>query len=120
MTLHVKIFDELLLINLSSLLLLLLCLGSGVEPDAKKSAEIFTDLALKGHPFAQVYSIHAVVILYICVLHSTYYKLLQFTLAGMYLTGIGVEKNYVRAYTLYKVSFLEYFIAFVNKGILTN
>ena len=69
MTLHMKIFDELLLINLSSLLLLL-CLGSGVEPDTKKSAEIFTDLALKGHPFAQVYSIDAVVILYICVLHT--------------------------------------------------
>ena len=32
-----------------------LCTGSGVEPDMKKSAEIFTDLALKGHPFAQVY-----------------------------------------------------------------
>jgi len=31
-----------------------LCTGSGVERDLKKSAELFTDLALKGHPFAQV------------------------------------------------------------------
>ena len=32
----------------------LLYIGSGVEPDMKKSAELFTDLALKGHPYAQV------------------------------------------------------------------
>ena len=32
-----------------------LCVGSGVEPDMKKSAEIFTELALRGHPYAQVH-----------------------------------------------------------------
>ena len=48
------------------------------------------------------------------------YKLLQFSLAGMYLTGTGVEKNYVRAYTLYKVSFLNtgsYYIESVIKNL---
>ena len=39
----------------NSVLLVCLFIGSGAEPDAKKSAEIFTDLALKGHPFAQVH-----------------------------------------------------------------
>jgi len=28
--------------------------GGGCEPDVKKSADIFTDLAMKGHPYAQV------------------------------------------------------------------
>jgi hypothetical protein len=29
-------------------------LGQGVTPDAPRAAGIFTDLAMKGHPYAQV------------------------------------------------------------------
>ena len=47
--------------------------------DLPKSAEIFSELAMKGHPYA------------------------QFALGGMYYAGIGVEQNFTRAYSLYKV-----------------
>ena len=53
--------------------------GQGVETDLSRAVEIFSELAMKGHPYA------------------------QFALAGMYYTGSGVEQNFTRAYSLYKV-----------------
>ncbi len=57
-----------------------LFVGQGVDPDVARSADIMTDLSMKGHPYA------------------------QFTLAGMYYAGLGVEQNFNRAFTLFKVS----------------
>ena len=54
-------------------------LGQGVEVDLAKAADILSDLAMKGHPYA------------------------QFALGGMYYAGSGVEQNFTRAYSLYKV-----------------
>ena len=51
-----------------------------MSADASRAAQIMTDLSMKGHPYA------------------------QFTLAGMYYSGTGVEQNFNRAFTLYKVS----------------
>lgn len=59
---------------------LVTCLGQGVSTDPSRAAQIMTDLSIKGHPYA------------------------QFTLAGMYYSGTGVEQNFNRAFTLYRVS----------------
>ena len=42
--------------SILSSLKLTLCniLGQGVTPDSPRAANIFTDLAMKGHPYAQV------------------------------------------------------------------
>ena len=57
--------------------------GQGCTVDTARSAKIFTDLAMKGHPYA------------------------QFALAGLYYSGSGVEQSFTRAFTLYKASPIE-------------
>ncbi len=51
-----------------------------MSPDVTRAGQIMTELSMKGHPYA------------------------QFTLAGMYYSGMGMEQNFNRAFTLYKVS----------------
>jgi len=46
----------------------------------KKASDIMTQLSMKGHPYA------------------------QFALGVMYYNGTGVEQNFNRAFTLFKVS----------------
>jgi TPR repeat protein len=58
----------------------LLRIGQGCEPDPAAAAKILTDLSMKAHPYA------------------------QFSLAVMYYSGIGIEQDFKKAFTLYKVS----------------
>lgn len=58
--------------------------GQGTETDLSQATQLFSDLAMKGHPYA------------------------QFALAGMYYTGSGVEQNFTRAYSLYSVASQNY------------
>ena len=53
--------------------------GQGVETDLVRAADLLSQLAMKGHPYA------------------------QFALGGMYYAGSGLEQNFTRAYSLYKV-----------------
>ena len=53
--------------------------GQGTERDQARAADLFSQLAMKGHPYAQL------------------------ALGGMYYTGSGLEQNFTRAYSLYKV-----------------
>lgn len=59
-------------------------LGQGTETDLSQAGQLFSELAMKGHPYA------------------------QFALAGMYYTGSGVEQNFTRAYSLYSVASQNY------------
>ena len=81
--------------------------GQGVTPDAPRAANIFTDLAMKGHPYAQVSNglgtTNANACTCICYHLFFSFSLFQFALAGMYYGGLGVEQSFTRAFTLYKV-----------------
>ena len=69
--------------------------------DLAKAAGILTDLAMKGHPYAQVH--HQLTCSSLC---SHFFFLIfseQFALGGMYYNGSGVTQSFQRAYTLYKV-----------------
>ena len=57
--------------------------GQGCPADPSQAAELFTRLSMKGHPYA------------------------QFALAGMYYVGSGVEQNFKRAFSLYKVALCQ-------------
>lgn len=52
--------------------------------DLSQAAQLFSELAMRGHPYA------------------------QFALAGMYYSGSGVEQNFTRAYSLYSVASQNY------------
>eukprot|EP00795_Rhopilema_esculentum_P015998 gene15998-7331_t len=59
----------------------LLRLGqAGMDPDPIEAANIFSELAKQGHPYA------------------------QFALAGMYYAGSGVKQNFETSYTLFQIA----------------